>query len=167
MRGGRIVFLALALCSAYASSQTAKAPPSPPPQPIPFSHRLHAGTLDLDCKQCHPNPDPGETMRIAPASTCMQCHASVKSSSPAIQTLAAAAGEGREIRWARVYQVLPYVFFSHRAHAETGNTCAECHGKVEERDALYREGDITMGGCMDCHRAKKASLDCTYCHDAR
>jgi hypothetical protein len=22
-----------------------------------------------------------------------------------------------------------------------------------------------MNGCMDCHRAKKASNDCTFCHE--
>jgi hypothetical protein len=22
-----------------------------------------------------------------------------------------------------------------------------------------------MGGCMNCHRAKKASLECDFCHE--
>ena len=140
---------------------------APPKQPIPFSHKVHSGNLQLQCKGCHPNPDPGEMMRIAPPSTCMACHSAIKTDSPAVQKLAAFAKEDREIRWARVYEIPAYVYFSHRAHSESGNTCAECHGQVAEREQLYREGDITMGGCMTCHREKKASLDCSYCHEPR
>ncbi len=114
---------------------------------------------------CHPNPDPGEAMTIAAASACMQCHSAVKTDSPTIQKLAAFAKNDREIPWARVYQIPSFVNFSHKAHVEAGNTCAECHGGVAARDQLFRETDISMGGCMNCHRAKKASIDCTYCHE--
>ncbi|MDQ6663630.1 MAG: cytochrome c family protein [Acidobacteriota bacterium] len=136
-----------------------------PEQPIPFSHKIHAGTLKLKCKMCHPNPDPGETMTIAAAAVCMQCHSAVKTDSAAIQKLSAFAKNGREIPWARVYQIPSFVNFSHKAHLNAGNTCAECHGAVAGSDQLIRETDISMGGCMNCHRAKKASIDCTYCHE--
>jgi hypothetical protein len=116
---------------------------------------------------CHVNPDPGEMMTFAPASKCMSCHSTIKADSPAIQKLAEAAKANREIKWARVYQIPGYVFFSHRAHLEASGTCVECHGPVNTREQLFRETDISMGGCMNCHRAKKASLDCTYCHEQR
>src|SRR5690349_11948635 len=90
-----------------------------PVQPVPFSHKQHAGTLKLQCRMCHPNPDPGESMTIAPASTCMQCHTAIKADSPAIQKLAAAAKENRRIPWVRVYQIPSYVNFSHRIHLES------------------------------------------------
>ena len=138
-----------------------------PVQPVPFSHKQHAGTLKLQCKMCHPNPDPGESMTIAPASTCMQCHSAVKADSPAIQKVAAASKEGRRIPWRRVYEIPSYVNFSHRTHLAAGNACAECHGPVAERDALSKEGDISMGGCMKCHQMKKVSIDCTFCHEQR
>ena len=73
----------------------------------------------------------------------------------------------KEIKWAPVYRIPSYVIFSHRSHLETGNTCAECHGPVAERDTLTKETDISMGGCMNCHRTKKASLHCTSCHEQR
>ena len=95
----------------------------------------------------------------------MDCHAAIKQDSPAIQRLAAAAKEGRAIQWMRVYAIPSFVDFSHRAHLEKGNTCQECHGPVAERDQLAKETDLTMAGCMNCHRAKKASLDCAYCHE--
>ena len=138
----------------------------PPPQPIPYSHKQHLA-LGLKCKDCHAMPDPGEMMGIPAAVKCMTCHESVKKDSPAIQKLAAYARDKRSPPWARVYQIPSYVLFSHKAHLESGATCETCHGKVAERDRLWRETDISMGGCMNCHRANKASLDCTYCHEAR
>ena len=145
----------------------ALAQPKPKEQPLPFSHQNHAGTLKLPCKGCHVNPDPGEMMTFAASSKCMQCHSTVKADSPAIKKLAASAESGKPIKWVRVYEIPSYVQFSHRAHLEAGNTCAECHGKVAEREQLFKEADLSMGGCMNCHREKKASLDCLYCHDQR
>ena len=136
-----------------------------PVQPVPFSHKVHAGTMKLACKMCHPNPDPGETMTVVAAAKCMSCHSTIKSDSPAIQRLAAAAKDNRALPWIRVYAIPSFVDFSHRAHLDKGNTCQECHGPVAERDQLAKETDLTMAGCMNCHRAKKASLDCAYCHE--
>jgi hypothetical protein len=141
--------------------------PLSPEQPIAYSHKLHSGTLKLKCAMCHTNPNPGEIMNLPPVSTCMLCHSAVKTDSPEIRKLAAFAKNEKPIPWARVYQIPSYVTFSHRAHLETGNTCAECHGKVTERTQLFQEGDISMGGCMNCHRLKKASIDCLYCHEER
>lgn len=147
-----------------ASAQTAK-PPSAPIQPIPFSHKLHAGEAGLKCALCHPNPNPGEKMGIAATSVCMECHATDGADNPALQKLVASAKTSREIRWLRVYQIPTYVRFSHRAHLDAGSTCEDCHGQVKERDQLFRETDISMTGCMNCHTARKASNDCLYCHD--
>src|SRR6478609_11953456 len=76
-----------------------------PVQPVLFSHKAHAGTLKLACATCHPNPDPGELMTIAPASDCMRCHDSVQNDSAAIRKLAAFAKNGRDMRWARVVRL--------------------------------------------------------------
>jgi hypothetical protein len=162
-----MMLFAAAASVLFAAAQTEKQMPFAPVQPIPFSHKKHAGELKLKCNMCHPNRDPGESMGIAAASVCMQCHSSIKADSPEIQKLAAWAKDNRPVRWNRVYQIPTYVVFSHRAHLETGNTCAECHGQVSQRDQLFREADITMGGCMNCHRAKNASIDCLYCHEDR
>jgi len=156
-----------ALIWAAAAQPDCLADDTAPVQPIPFSHKVHAGTMKLQCKMCHPNPDPGETMTIAKPATCMQCHSAIKPDSPAIQKLAQADKSGRPIPWVRVYEIPSFVSFSHRTHLEKGNTCQECHGPVAERDRLYREVDLSMGGCMECHRVKKAGLDCSFCHEPR
>lgn len=145
----------------------AQTPKPAPEQPIHYSHKIHAGTLKIPCKNCHTNPDPGELMGVPKVSACMGCHTSVKTDSPEIQKLAAFAKNGREPKWVRVYEIPTFVMFSHRAHLTAGNTCQECHGQVAERDQLFREADITMGGCMTCHKNKSASNDCAFCHENR
>jgi hypothetical protein len=163
---GQAIRLPILLAFAIpATAQTDKQ--AAPEQPLPFSHKAHAGTLKLKCKMCHPNPDPGEAMRIAAASVCMQCHSAIKTDSPAIQKLAAFAKNDHALPWVRVYEIPSYVNFSHRAHLESGNACEDCHGPVAERDKLSREADISMGGCMKCHQARKVSVDCTFCHEQR
>ncbi|MEO7144842.1 MAG: cytochrome c3 family protein [Bryobacteraceae bacterium] len=157
----------LLACLVFGFTATAAEKPSTPPeQPIPYSHKLHLA-LGLTCKDCHPNADPGETMGIPAASRCLNCHVSIAKDKPAIQKLAAYAKSKQPIPWVRVYQIPSYVDFSHRTHLEAGAKCGDCHGPVAGRDALWREGNITMGGCMECHRTHKASIDCTTCHEAR
>jgi hypothetical protein len=92
----------------------------------------------------------------------MACHVAVKKESAHIAKLAKFHREGTAVPWARVYQVPAYVAFSHKTHIGVeGVTCQTCHGPVEQRDELRREKDISMAGCMECHRAKEASNDAT------
>jgi hypothetical protein len=71
------------------------------------------------------------------------------------------------VRWVRVYQIPTYVFFSHRAHLETNNTCQECHGDVATLHVMTKLVPMNMSTCMNCHKEKKASNDCTFCHEQR
>ena len=151
----------LVACLSLGLSQTG------PEQPVPFSHKWHAGSLKLECKKCHVNADPGEVMGIAKPAVCLECHATVKTDSPHIQKLAAAGKEDRELRWVRIYRTPEWVNFSHRTHLQKDNKCEDCHGQVTQRERLYREVDISMGGCIDCHKQKKVSTDCTFCHERR
>jgi hypothetical protein len=45
-----------------------------PIQPINYSHRLHAGELDIDCRFCHFPADHGPHAGIPSADVCMKCH---------------------------------------------------------------------------------------------
>ncbi len=142
----KLIGVLLLLCGGLAPGQDA------PQQPVPYSHKLHAGDLQLKCSTCHPNPDPGETMTLPKPQVCGTCHP---------------GKYDRQIKWVRVYEVPSFVNFSHRKHIAAKNTCEECHGPVATRAQIARETDLTMGGCMNCHREKKASIDCTFCHDQR
>lgn len=157
------LFLAAGLVMALAD--TGK-PEDAPKQPVPYSHKKHV-SLGLECKTCHTNPDPGESMGIPKTQVCMTCHKAVKADSPHIQVIAKAFEAKQEPKWKRVYQIPSYVFFSHRQHLETGSKCGDCHGQVAQRDVLWKEGNISMGGCMECHQQRKAPNDCAACHEPR
>ncbi len=45
-----------------------------PIQPVAFSHRLHAGELQIGCLYCHSAAEASRHAGIPPASTCMNCH---------------------------------------------------------------------------------------------
>jgi Cytochrome c7 and related cytochrome c/Class III cytochrome C family len=139
---------------------------NPPAQPIPFSHKTHVA-LPLKCSDCHAMPDPGEVIALPAASKCMACHRTIKPDSPAIKELRAYAGQNRPIPWARVYEIPSWVYFSHKTHLDSGAKCESCHGPVAERDRLWRESDLSMRACMDCHRTHKATLDCGGCHELK
>jgi hypothetical protein len=142
--------------------------PPPPEQPLPYSHRQHLA-LGLACAQCHPMPDPGHAATLPSTSTCMTCHARVKTDSPAIQHLARAHAAGEMIPWKRVYLLPDFVFFSHRRHTmgATPIACELCHGPVRELDVMQRVGDISMAACTSCHQEKQAPTRCDSCHDTR
>jgi hypothetical protein len=143
----------------------AKTASDAPKQPIAFSHKVHAGNMKIECKMCHPNPNPGDVMTIAPASTCMQCHSTIKADSPEIKRLAGYAKSGTAVPWVPVYELPSFVNFNHRIHLSKGNTCQDCHGAVATRDVLFQEMPMTMSSCVNCHQAKKATLDCGSCHE--
>ena len=48
-----------------------------PDQPIAFSHRLHAGELQISCFYCHGGAASSRHAGIPAASVCMNCHKSV------------------------------------------------------------------------------------------
>jgi hypothetical protein len=51
-----------------------------PIQPIAFSHKLHAGSLEINCLYCHFAAAKGPHAGIPPASLCMNCHRLVTAS---------------------------------------------------------------------------------------
>ena len=45
-----------------------------PVQPIDYSHRLHAGELQIDCRFCHTGSDQSRHAGIPANDVCMKCH---------------------------------------------------------------------------------------------
>jgi hypothetical protein len=136
-----------------------------PLQPIPFSHKIHAGRLKIECKYCHQPRKSGATLTIPQAADCMVCHRTLATSDPGVQRLAGYAKRNQLIPWVRVYQLPSFVHFSHKAHTSGGVTCQECHGDVAQQTHIFKASDISMGGCLKCHEAKKAPISCDTCHE--
>lgn len=137
---------------------------TPPVQPIPYSHKKHLA-FGLECKKCHTNPEPGKLMTLPATSTCMECHATIAKSKPAIQKLAEYAKSKQPVPWVRVYTVLPGVAWNHRAHLDASVKCETCHGQVREMDAMAEVTSVTtMYSCLHCHEMNQAKTACDTCH---
>ncbi len=129
-----------------------------PIQPIPFSHKIHAGELGLDCRYCHNTVEYAAKAAIPPTQTCMTCHAQVQPESEALKPLWESYGEGTAILWQRVHDLPDYVFFDHSAHVERGVGCATCHGRIDEMDVVFQTQPLSMGWCLECHRDPEPNL---------
>jgi hypothetical protein len=123
-----------------------------PVQPIPFSHRLHAGAMKMDCRYCHTGAYKSVHATVPSLNVCMNCHSVVKLDSPHIQKLRAAFIEGKPIEWIRVHELPDHVRFNHKRHVLKGVSCETCHGNVREMDVISQKSPLTMGWCLSCHR---------------
>lgn len=67
-----------------------------PKQPIAYSHRLHAGDLQIDCKFCHSAAELSRYAGIPASDVCMKCHRYVTAPyDQLLQELQLADKEGR------------------------------------------------------------------------
>jgi hypothetical protein len=137
-----------------------------PTQPIPYSHKFHAGTLKIDCKYCHTTVEQGRHASVPSLNVCMNCHSLVKKDSPALTQLKEAYLDEKSIEWQKVHLLPDFVKFNHSAHIKAGKQCTECHGAIEEMEVVKQKETLSMGWCVNCHRAqeKPASIECGTCH---
>jgi formate-dependent nitrite reductase cytochrome c552 subunit len=149
--------------SAYLGIQE-KLPVMVAPQPVAFSHRQHSAA-GIKCVDCHTKALREERAGIPQSDRCMLCHATIRKDSAAVQHVARFAAEKKSIPWVRVYRLPDFVFFSHGVHAKASVECTSCHGPVAQRDVLQKEVSTSMRGCVDCHRSRKATIDCSRCHE--
>jgi hypothetical protein len=123
-----------------------------PIQPVPYSHRLHAGELGLDCRYCHASVEISPVANIPPTQTCMNCHRLVKRDSPSLAPIRDSAASGQPMRWIRVHKLPDYVYFQHSIHLAGGIGCATCHGRIDEMETVTQARPLSMSWCLDCHR---------------
>jgi len=131
-----------------------------PDQPVPFSHKIHAGEMQMDCQFCHVAVERGAHATVPDSSTCMKCHEYVAPDSPNIQFLRTAYERGEPIRWNKVHDLPDHVRFNHKAHIvhglgkdTTAETCAVCHGDMREVSGKVEvQSAFNMGWCVNCHR---------------
>jgi quinoprotein glucose dehydrogenase len=134
------------------------------PQPVPFNHKLHAAT-GLKCGDCHTTAATSMRAGLPDANKCMTCHRTIGDGNAAVARLRNFHQARTPIEWVRVYQLPDFVFFDHAKHVKAGVECSSCHGPVEQREVLKKEVSVSMVACMDCHRAKSASIACNVCHE--
>ena len=151
-------------------------------QPVPYSHRLHAGQLGMDCRYCHVNVERAPMAMVPPVQTCMNCHSVVKTDSARLQPIRDAwcspqrwTGSGCAVDpknptpppavvWTRIHKLPDYVYFDHSVHVTAGVGCNECHGdpsdpakglRIDKMDVVQQVQPLSMGWCLECHRDVK------------
>lgn len=156
--------LAAATGGSRAGDKSDPPPPAPVKQPVVFSHSRHA-KVGLECSVCHPMAEPGDLAGIPQRAECLNCHQDADSASDAFRSLFEHERNGRAIEWVRIYQLPNFVFFSHQLHLDAKADCQTCHGPVASREVLWKEKEISMKACVDCHKTNRASVNCKLCHE--
>ncbi|PIY11360.1 MAG: cytochrome C [Flexibacter sp. CG_4_10_14_3_um_filter_32_15] len=124
-----------------------------PTQPIKFSHKLHAGLYEIDCKFCHSGVEKGKSAVIPSANVCMNCHGELRRGSPEIQKIYNAIEKNEPIQWVRVHNLPDLSYFNHSQHVKVGGIeCQTCHGEIQEMEVVQQVSLLTMGWCINCHR---------------
>ncbi len=129
-----------------------------PVQPVPYSHKLHAGDLGIDCRYCHSNVENSSYANIPSTQTCMNCHRLILPESEKLLPVRESHKIGIPIEWVRVHMLPDYAYFDHSAHLRAGVGCVSCHGRVDQMEEVAQKEPLSMSWCLDCHRDPKMNL---------
>ena len=156
-----------------------------PIQPIHYSHKIHAGANQIECKYCHSSARVSKHSGIPSLNVCMNCHQNIAEYNGEedlengytkefytneIKKLYAAVGwdddnqrytgQTEPVKWVRIHNLPDFAYFNHSQHVSVGKVdCQNCHGPVEEMEIMYQYSPLTMGWCIDCHRKSNLKLE--------
>ena len=108
-----------------------------PVQPVPYSHKLHAGEMQIDCRYCHASVERSAVANVPPTQACMNCHLLVARNSEKLAPIRDSLKNDTPMRWLRVHKLGEYAYFNHRAHVSAGVGCVSCHGHIEEMEVVH------------------------------
>ena len=135
-----------------------------PKQPVPFSHKLHAGQLKMDCRYCHNTVERAGHAAIPPTATCGNCHGGsrttkgerdlgiVRGDSTLLKPIRVSLESNDPVLWERVHDLPDFVYFNHSAHVNKGVSCVSCHGRIDKMEIVTQVKPLSMKWCLDCHR---------------
>ncbi len=129
-----------------------------PKQPIAYSHKLHAGEMQMDCRYCHAYVERGPYAGVPPTQTCMNCHSQIKKDSPALEALRTSWTTGAPVPWKRIHKLPDFAYFNHSAHMGVGVGenraaigCETCHGRIDTMEVVKQIQPLSMSWCQECH----------------
>jgi hypothetical protein len=155
-----------------------------PVQPIYYSHKVHAGTNQINCLYCHGGAMESKQASIPSVNVCMNCHMSINeytgdpiykedgtevNGTEEIKKIYAAAGwdpakkqytgEEKPVEWVKIHNLPDHVFFSHAQHVKAGKVqCQTCHGEINNMHEVKQVAELSMGWCVNCHRETKVDF---------
>jgi hypothetical protein len=127
-------------------------------QPVEFDHRHHVADDGIDCRYCHTSVEKAASAGLPPTSICMGCHAQVWNKSPQLEAVRFSYFTDRPINWNKVHFLPDFVYFNHSIHVNKGIGCISCHGRVDQMGKVMKDQPLSMGWCIDCHRAPERHL---------
>ena len=129
-----------------------------PKQPVPYSHKLHAGDLGMDCRYCHTGVETSAHAGVPPTQTCMNCHTMVLPESEKLQPIRESWATGKPMEWIRIHKIPDFAYFNHSAHIRAGVGCFSCHGNIRTMEEVEQVQPLSMSWCLECHRAPERHL---------
>jgi mono/diheme cytochrome c family protein len=134
-----------------------------PDQPIAFSHFIHAGQNQIDCKYCHTSVTESKHAGFPSPQLCMNCHNVIRkgthSGTVEIEKIYKALETGQSIEWIRVHNLPDHAYFNHAQHVAAGKIdCTDCHGDVAKMDRIRQVNNLGMGWCIECHRTREVQF---------
>ena len=155
-----------------------------PIQPIHYSHKIHAGDNEINCKYCHSAARVSKNAGIPSLNVCMNCHKNISevaetTATPEYskafydaqiqklydavgwdKTKQAYTGKTQPVKWVRIHNLPDFVYFNHSQHVTVaGVECQTCHGPVQEFEIMKQYSKLTMGWCVDCHRKTDVKME--------
>ena len=142
-----------------------------PVQPIHYSHKIHSGDNEIECKYCHSSARVSKHSGIPSLNVCMNCHMNIAEYNGEedlekgytkefytneIKKLYKAVGwdeenqrytgETQPVKWVRIHNLPDFVYFNHAQHVDVaGIDCQKCHGPVEEMEIMYQHSSPHNG----------------------
>jgi len=137
-----------------------------PSQPVPFSHKLHAGQLKMDCRYCHNTVERAGHAAVPPAATCGNCHGGnrvtgelvdgtwqagrdlgvVHPEKSTLEPIRKSLESNKSVLWERVHDLA------------RGVSCVSCHGRVDQMEVVTQVETLSMKWCLDCHRNPESHI---------
>lgn len=154
--GGGLIYVVLVVWFGFSPKTTDVG--YAPEQPVPYSHALHVGQLGIDCRYCHTTVEKAAFAAIPPTQTCMNCHSMIRTQSEKLTPVIRSNATGMPIEWIKIHDLPDYVYFNHSAHVSRGIGCVSCHGRVDTMEVVAQVETLSMGWCLDCHRAPEKHL---------
>jgi mono/diheme cytochrome c family protein len=154
-----------------------------PIQPIHYSHRIHAGSNQINCNYCHSAARVSKNAGIPSLNVCMNCHKNISEVSDTTATKEYSkafydgeinklytavgwdktnqkyTGKTQPVKWVRIHNLQSFVYFNHSQHVTVaGVACQTCHGPVQTYEIQRQFAPLTMGWCITCHRATDVKM---------
>lgn len=141
-------------------------PTKPVHQPIAFNHRKHVEEASISCSTCHQYYETEAFSGLPAADVCAVCHLEPQGKSAEERKLVGLLKAGAPLDWKPLFRQPPHVYYSHRRHVVVAKLdCPVCHGEIAKTTAPpSRVKRLVMQNCIDCHRRRGVSAECTTCH---